>query len=157
MCHTALSGRPSYQVEAISHMAHANLIRLLGFCTDEGEEILVYEYAARGSLQDHLHPKPNAAFRHMPLTFERRLNIALGAAQGLTYLHNFAKPTTVHRDVKPANILLDADLNVSLLSTPSLYSDFTKMVWPSYFSPDKAMEVDEEVNDALVLSAGKIG
>ena len=101
-------------------MAHANLIRLLGYCIAEGEEILVYEYAAKGCLQDHLHPKSGVPVKHMPLTFEQRLNIALGAAQGLS-LHNFAKPTTVHRDVKPANTLLDADLNVSIYLYPIVF------------------------------------
>ena len=92
------------EVLTLSRLAHRNLVRLLGYCIAEREHILVYELAENGSLGHAL----KTSTPH--LSFSCRVDIALGAAEGLHYLHSAALPSVVHRDVKPDNILLDKDM-----------------------------------------------
>ncbi|GJP62717.1 hypothetical protein CLOP_g19746 [Closterium sp. NIES-67] len=93
------------EVRAMATLHHKNLVRLLGFClhmdveTAKQEQVLVYEYVPNRDLDHHIRsPK-------QPLSLEDRLKIALGAAEGLAYLHSFETPI-IHRDIKPSNILV---------------------------------------------------
>ncbi|CAI5512451.1 unnamed protein product [Closterium sp. Naga37s-1] len=100
------------EVDNLSKVSHRNLVKLLAYCDEANEQILVYEFVANGSLQEHLrpkegHPKP-------PLTLEQRVDIAIGSAEGLHYLHSFASPGIIHRDVKSENILLTDNLEPRL-------------------------------------------
>eukprot|EP00271_Cylindrocystis_brebissonii_P008396 TRINITY_DN2261_c0_g4_i1.p1 TRINITY_DN2261_c0_g4~~TRINITY_DN2261_c0_g4_i1.p1 ORF type:complete len:656 (+),score=128.53 TRINITY_DN2261_c0_g4_i1:422-2389(+) len=105
------------EVDVISKMSHRNLVRLLGYCEEKNEQILVYEFVPNGNLRQHLrHNIAGQALSASPghqvlgtLNFQQRLEVAIGAAEGLRYLHSFAKPPIIHRDVKSENILLDAD------------------------------------------------
>ncbi|XP_010534145.1 PREDICTED: probable LRR receptor-like serine/threonine-protein kinase At1g51880, partial [Tarenaya hassleriana] len=91
------------EVELLLRVHHKNLVNLVGYC-DEGNKLaLIYEYMENGNLKEHLSGKRGDNI----LTWASRLKIAAEAAQGLEYLHNGCKPQIVHRDVKPANILLD--------------------------------------------------
>ncbi|CAN6583206.1 unnamed protein product [Malus baccata var. baccata] len=96
------------EVEAIGRVRHKNLVRLLGYCAEGAHRMLVYEYVDNGNLEQWLHgdvgPKS-------PLTWESRMNIVLGTAKGLTYLHEGLEPKVVHRDIKSSNILLDKQWN----------------------------------------------
>nr|KAJ0198993.1 hypothetical protein LSAT_V11C600326560 [Lactuca sativa] len=96
------------EVLMLSRYRHENLISLLGFCDEDGEKILVYEHASHGSLDHHL-SRPT-------LTWRQRLKICLGAAMGLSYLHDpkGTQQRVLHRDIKSSNILLDENWNAKV-------------------------------------------
>ncbi|XP_019095300.1 PREDICTED: probable LRR receptor-like serine/threonine-protein kinase At1g06840 isoform X1 [Camelina sativa] len=91
------------EIELLSRLHHRNLVSLLGFCDEEGEQMLVYEYMENGTLRDNISVKLKE-----PLDFAMRLRIALGSAKGISYLHTEADPPIFHRDIKASNILLDS-------------------------------------------------
>ncbi|CAL5424742.1 unnamed protein product [Camellia sinensis] len=91
------------EIELLSRLHHRNLVSLLGYCDEEGEQMLVYEFMSNGTLRDHL----SGAAKEPP-GFAMRLRIALGSSKGILYLHTEADPPIFHRDVKASNILLDS-------------------------------------------------
>ncbi|KAJ0736026.1 putative protein kinase RLK-Pelle-LRR-I-1 family [Helianthus annuus] len=90
------------EIETLSNCKHPNIVSLLGFCDEGRELILVYEYVAKGSLDDYLGNMDGMN----NLVWAQRLQICLDIAHGLNYLHT-RKPMIIHRDIKSANILLD--------------------------------------------------
>ncbi|CAK9861486.1 unnamed protein product, partial [Sphagnum jensenii] len=95
----------------MAHLQHANITKLVGYCVDHGQRLLVYQYINRGTLNDALHTSEEAAKR---ISWNMRIKIALGAARALEYLHEVCLPAMVHRNFKSANILLDDEMNPHL-------------------------------------------
>ncbi|RDX77365.1 LRR receptor-like serine/threonine-protein kinase IOS1, partial [Mucuna pruriens] len=98
-------------IKLLMRVHHRNLTSLVGYCNEENNIGLIYEYMANGNLDETLSGKNSRA---MFLTWEDRLQIALDAAQGLEYLHNGCKPPIIHRDVKSTNILLNENFQAKL-------------------------------------------
>ncbi|KAL2503119.1 Leucine-rich repeat protein kinase family protein [Forsythia ovata] len=100
------------EIAVLSKVRHRHLVSLLGYSTEGNERILVYEYMPQGALSKHLfHWK---IMKLEPLSWKRRLNIALDVARGLEYLHTLAHQSFIHRDLKPSNILLGDDFRAKI-------------------------------------------
>lgn len=91
------------EVLTLSLADHPNLVKLIGYCAEEDQRMLVYEYMPFGSLEHHLH---DLSPGRTPLDWNTRMEIAAGAARGLEYLHDKMTPPVIYRDLKCANILL---------------------------------------------------
>ncbi|WOL09990.1 putative serine/threonine-protein kinase [Canna indica] len=131
------------EVEAIGRVRHKNLVRLLGYCVEGAYRMLVYEYVDNGNLEQWLHGDVGEV---SPLTWDIRMNIILGTAKGLAYLHEGLEPKVVHRDVKASNILLDRHWNpkvsdfglAKLLCSESSYVTTRVMGTFGYVAPEYA-------------------
>ncbi|KAL1831870.1 hypothetical protein ACET3Z_001521 [Daucus carota] len=97
------------EIELLSRVHHKNVVGLVGFCFEQGEQMLIYEFIPNGTLKESLSGKSG-----IRLDWTRRLRVALGAARGLQYLHDLADPPIIHRDIKTNNILLDGTLNAKV-------------------------------------------
>ncbi|XP_024187289.1 senescence-induced receptor-like serine/threonine-protein kinase isoform X2 [Rosa chinensis] len=128
------------EVHLLMRVHHTNLTSLVGYCDDEINKGLVYEYMANGNLQAFLSDQSSGV-----LTWEGRLQIATEAAQGLEYLHYGCKPAMIHRDVKSTNILLNEKFKAKLsdfgLSRNFASGDVSHIVTcvagtPGYLAPE---------------------
>ncbi|OVA00982.1 Protein kinase domain [Macleaya cordata] len=99
------------EVEAIGHVRHKNLVRLLGYCVEGVHRMLVYEYVNNGNLEQWLH---GAMRQHGSLSWESRMKVILCTAKALAYLHEAIEPKVIHRDIKSSNILIDDEFNAKI-------------------------------------------
>ncbi|ESQ38350.1 hypothetical protein EUTSA_v10029336mg [Eutrema salsugineum] len=95
------------EVVIVAKLQHKNLVRLLGFCVEGDEQILVYEFVPNKSLDYFLFDPTKKS----QLDWNRRYNIIGGITRGILYLHQDSRLTIIHRDIKASTILLDADMN----------------------------------------------
>ncbi|KAG5241431.1 serine/threonine-protein kinase [Salix suchowensis] len=131
------------EVEAIRRVRHKNLVRLLGYCAEGAQRMLVYEYVSNGNLEQWLHGDVGPC---SPRTWEIRMKIIFGTAKGLSYLHDGLEPKVVHRDIKSSNILLDKQWNpkvsdfglARLLCSDSSYVTTRVMGTFGYVAPEYA-------------------
>ncbi|CAH8342600.1 unnamed protein product [Eruca vesicaria subsp. sativa] len=99
------------EIEVITSVNHKNIVSLFGFCFENNNLMLVYDYLPRGSLEENLHGD-----RKDPASFGwvERYRVAVGVAEALDYLHNTHDPEVIHRDVKSSNVLLADDFEPQL-------------------------------------------
>ncbi|KAE9595894.1 hypothetical protein Lal_00030666 [Lupinus albus] len=112
------------EIEIITTLHHKNIISLIGFCFEDDNLLLVYDFLSRGSLEENLHGN-----KKNPLVFgwNERYKVAVGVAEALEYLHNNDVQPVIHRDVKSSNVLLSEDFEPQL-------SDFGLARWASISS-----------------------
>lgn len=94
------------EILLIAKLQHRNLVALIGFCLEEQEKILIYEYVPNGSLDHFLF-----GAQQQKLSWSERYKIIGGTALGVLYLHDYSRLKVIHRDLKPSNILLDEHMN----------------------------------------------
>ncbi|CAN6583752.1 unnamed protein product [Malus baccata var. baccata] len=107
------------EIDIITTLNHKNIISLLGFCFEDNNLLLVYDFLSRGSLEENLH-----GTKKDPLAcgWNERYKVAVGVAEALDYLHTGSAQSVIHRDVKSSNILLSDDFEPQL-------SDFGLAKW----------------------------
>ncbi|XP_038714091.1 proline-rich receptor-like protein kinase PERK7 [Tripterygium wilfordii] len=129
------------EVEIISRVHHRHLVSLVGYCIAGGQRMLVYEFIPNGTLEFHLRGKGRP-----PLEWSSRVQIALGSAKGLAYLHEDCHPRIIHRDIKGSNILIDssfeakvADFGLAKLSSDNFTHVSTRVMGTfGYLAPEYA-------------------
>ncbi|GAY36007.1 hypothetical protein CUMW_019770, partial [Citrus unshiu] len=102
------------EVTYLSEIRHRNLVTLLGYCQQNGYQMLVFEYLPNGSMCNHLYE--TGLESSTKLEFKQRVSIALGAAKGLCHLHSL-KPPLVHKNFKTANVLVDENFIAKVADT----------------------------------------
>ncbi|MQL86432.1 hypothetical protein Taro_018967 [Colocasia esculenta] len=122
-------------VSGITQLHHHNIAELVGYCSESGHHLLVYEFLRNGSLHEFLHLSEEFS---KPLTWDTRVRIALGTARAVEYLHETCSPPSIHKNIKSANILLDAELNPHLTECglAALYTDTDRNLGPGYTAPE---------------------
>ncbi|KAF3572464.1 hypothetical protein F2Q69_00063542 [Brassica cretica] len=105
-------------VSNVLKLKRGNILEFLGYCNEYGQRLLVYEYCPNGSLQDALHLNRKL---NKKLTWNVRMNIALGAAKALQFLHEVCQPPVVHQNFKSSKVLLDGKLSVRVADSGLAY------------------------------------
>ncbi|KAM1095903.1 hypothetical protein EV1_010769 [Malus domestica] len=150
----SVQGVPAFRVEVqlLCQLRHPNLISLVGFCQENGERIIVYDYMPNGTLSDYLLDPSNIKNKDpFPLTWKQRLKICIGVARSIHYLHAGVKHAVIHRAVKCSSVLLDqnlvpklSDFGLSKMGPPVLSNALIKLTSRifgtiGYLAPEYAM------------------
>ncbi|XP_062202371.1 cysteine-rich receptor-like protein kinase 19 isoform X2 [Phragmites australis] len=106
-----LSRQFEAEIKVLLKLQHINIVKLLGYCIERGERILVYEYVPNGCLGQFIFGTGTG----IPPDWSLRFRIIIGMAQGIVYLHEYCGVTILHRDLKPSNVLLDSRMNPKII------------------------------------------
>uniref|UniRef100_A0A6N2N859 non-specific serine/threonine protein kinase n=1 Tax=Salix viminalis TaxID=40686 RepID=A0A6N2N859_SALVM len=147
------------EIEIISRVHHRHLVSLVGYCITGSQRMLVYEFVPNDTLEFHLHGNGRPT-----MSWSTRMKIAVGAAKGLTYLHEDCQPKIIHRDIKAANILIDqsfeakvADFGLAKYSLDTETHVSTRVMGtfgymaPEYASSGKLTEKSDVYSFGVVL------
>uniref|UniRef100_A0A0E0NPK4 Protein kinase domain-containing protein n=1 Tax=Oryza rufipogon TaxID=4529 RepID=A0A0E0NPK4_ORYRU len=104
-------GEFAAEVKLLGRLRHRNVVRMLGYVSNNLDTMVIYEYMVNGSLWDALHGQRKGK---MLMDWVSRYNVAAGVAAGLAYLHHDCRPPVIHRDVKSSNVLLDANMDAKI-------------------------------------------
>ncbi|CAL9235032.1 unnamed protein product [Arabidopsis halleri] len=144
------------RAEMIANVRHKNVVRLLGYCIEGDERVLVYEYAEIGDLHEWLH---GSAGRNRPLTWRKRMKIIQGVAKGLAYFHEDIEPKITHQDIRPSKILLDYQWNPKILDVGFIsHSDISmnSTLIPSPSNLDEKIDVYSFGTLIMELVSGRV-
>lgn len=114
---TSRQGKQEFiaEVTTIGSLRHRNLVKLIGWCYERHDFLLVYEYMPNGSLDKFIfYDEKNSGPGEVTLNWEKRLSVIHGTSQALDYLHNGSEKRVLHRDIKSSNIMLDSEFNARL-------------------------------------------
>ncbi|KAH9604041.1 hypothetical protein KSS87_000727 [Heliosperma pusillum] len=122
-------------VTVISKIQHENIVKIIGYCSEYGQRLIVYAYCNNSTLYDALHLDDEI---HKKLSWSARVRIALGAAKALEYLHETSQPAIVHKNFKSINILLDDKLKplISDCGLAHLLDSYTIQSLGGYGAPE---------------------
>lgn len=147
------------EVEIISRVHHRHLVSLVGYCIDENQRLLVYDFVPNDTLHYHLHGKGVPV-----MDWAVRVKVAAGAARGISYLHEDCHPRIIHRDIKSSNILLDnkfeaqvSDFGLARLAMDAWTHVTTRVMGtfgylaPEYASTGKLTEKSDVFSFGVVL------
>ncbi|XP_068650271.1 salt tolerance receptor-like cytoplasmic kinase 1 [Aristolochia californica] len=115
------------ELQVLIQVNHKNIVRLLGYCDEREEGVLVFEYVSNGTLHEKLHSKVPTT---PPLPWSLRMSIVFQLAQAIDYLHENCSLQIVHCDIKSSNILLDDNFNCKLCDFGSAKMGFSSTVLP---------------------------
>ncbi|KAG9146850.1 hypothetical protein Leryth_005163 [Lithospermum erythrorhizon] len=129
------------EIEILARVCNKNLLSLKGYCAEGQERLIVYDYMPNLSLHSNLHGQHSAKCL---LDWDRRMNIAIGSAEGILYLHHQATPYIIHSDIKASNVLLDSDFQARVTDF-----GFATLV------PNGVTHVTTRVEDTLVVLSSR--
>ncbi|CAN6461974.1 unnamed protein product [Victoria cruziana] len=122
------------ELDVLLRLRHENIVKLLGYCDEKEEGVLLFEMVPNGSLHEKLHEEEEDGGKTV-LTWQQRTSIAFGVARALDYLHDRCEMPIVHCDVKASNVLLDRRLVPKLCDFGFARMGFSSAVLPSSVSP----------------------
>ncbi|KAG8643486.1 putative serine/threonine-protein kinase [Manihot esculenta] len=138
------------EVKTNSRTRHPNIVEVVGYCSEEADRLIVYEFVSNKSLKSHLYVG-RRQLATAPIDWPTRMKIALGIAEGLAYLHEECKSGIIHRDIKSDNILLDDKFNPKIrnfgiskeFADSKTHVSTVPMGTPDYLAPEHYTQDDQ--------------